>query len=493
LDRETSELTDGQDYLISEYTKYKNIFDSLKLIFDPALNFTLDTLDDGLNRPSISDNLIPSVKNIINFKSGSTIYTKYLDKLDLILNETIELFSRIYDYVGRLENYNTEYQPTFKEDNTYISAIKEVASISIDLLASLKIKYPNRNSKKELIKDESFNRVLEIINNLYRRELESSFQLIGLSSRDYKLIKSLDTFVSTEKSMDNSKVFKIMSDFDNDLYDSGLSSFIRLYFDRRNSDINTFGSESFTQLLLDSSLTTEPMYDLLNYYRLFLFPFIRDTSLIFDLLETLYIYNKSITKDTIDVTLKDMFDIKIANIDYINLNESKINESLTSRFEELDQLNYFDILPYLNVIKQTDLSTINSISDLVALFSGLKAYDLMIFNIIENILYNDIDLSLVMRTLSIKTNIRTVFFKIMFLIAMDKLITLINTYYSNDVPTNLEVFIELNKQRNNIIDFKEDLIYVKRLILARDYYYGTNDLFNIDNIIDFETDSITSI
>jgi hypothetical protein len=491
------EASSSQKKLIEQYNQYVLIFDSLKLIFEPNKEFTFDDVEPGPGEekiPSINGDLIPSVKNIINFKSGSVIYGSYLDKLQYIIDKTINLFSGIYDHVSRLTTYNTEYQPQFINENTYVSAIKEVTSISIDLLGSLALKYPNRNSRQGLIFDETFNKVLTIIDNLHRRELDTMFQLIDLASKDYKLIKSLETFVSTDRSIDNSVLFNIMSNFDRDilerksnenLNDINMFSSLKLYFEKTDVTTNVFGLNSFTHLLIENFLVMEPLYDILAYYRLFLFPFVKNTSLVFDLLETLYIYNKRLTKQEITNNLNEMFDIKIANIDYIHLNESKINESLTSQFEGLNNLNHFDIEPYINAIKNTELSTITEIDELADLFSGLKAYDLMMFAITENILYGNLDLSLVMKTLSIKTNIRTIFFKIMFLIAIDKVISSIETYYSGDIPMNLQIYIDLKKNYYLSGNFGEDIRYLKKLISLRDYYQGTNDMFNVDNIIDF--------
>lgn len=482
--------TESQLTLVEHYNQYVNVFDSLALIFDPDSRFTFDDVD---TRPSISTNLIPSVRNIINFKSGSTLYSRYLDRVGLILDETIDVFTDIFDYAERLIKYNTEYQPSFKEDSTYISAIVDVCSIAIDLVSSLKLRYPNRNTRQGLIKDEVFTKLLNIINNLYTREIGSFSQLITLASRDYKLIKSLETFVTTDKSIDNSVLFKIMRNFDRDLVEHKLSSLIRLYFEETGDNVNVFGPYSFTKLLFDSSLLMDPFYDILSYYRLFLFPFSKDTSLVFDFLENLYIFNKSLTKQSISETINDLFDIKIDNIDFTNVNQSKVNESLTSRYQGLDQLNYFDIEPYMNAIESINLNTINNIAGLVTVFGELKAYDLIIFAITENILYGDLDLNLTMNTLSIKLNMRTMFFKIMFLIAIDKVLSLINTYYSDDVPTNLAIYTILNNNKSNILNIKEDISYLKQLILANKYYYGVSDVFNVDTIVDFGENSLTSI
>ena len=101
----------------------------------------------------------------------------------------------------------------------------------------------------------------------------------------------------------------------------------------------------------------------------------------------------------------------------------------------------------MNAIESINLNTINNIAGLVTVFGELKAYDLIIFAITENILYGDLDLNLTMNTLSIKLNMRTMFFKIMFLIAIDKVLSLINTYYSDDVPTNLAIYTILNNNK----------------------------------------------
>jgi len=203
--------------------------------------------------------------------------------------------------------------------------------------------------------------------------------------------------------------------------------------------------------------------------------------------------------------MSELFEIKINNIDYKNINESKINESITSRYESLSNLNYFDINPYVEALRSLDLDTIttltttSAIEDIATLFSSLtdanlqplKTYKLILFSITENILYNDIDLTLIMNNLSIKSNIRTLFFKIMFLIAINQLITTINTYYTTlgvtPVPNTLTIYPILLNNASNSLNVKQDITYLTTLLSANEYYNGTSAIFNLTKITNFTT------
>lgn len=476
-------MTDSQIRLTNEYLEYQNIFNNLELIFN---------IDTEYTSIQVEDIVVPNVQAVINFKSGSIIYDTHLDRLALTIDETSNVINRIIRYTDTLINMNKQYNPNFKDENTYLSTIVTVCTISNDLLATLMLKYPNKDSRQGLVIDGEFTKVLTTINNLFRREIETFTQLLDTANKDYKLIKSLETFISSDKSIDNEILFDIMSEFDQQVADmsindvSTLASLLRPYFEETGDNVDVFGNNSYTKVLVDMNILTEPMYDLLNYYRLFLYPFLSNTtsgaSLIFDLLESLYIYNISITNQQFNSVMKQLFEIKINNIDYININASKVNESLTARYEGLNYLNYYDIQPYVDIIKSTDTDSISTIADLSNLFNPLSAYNLIQFNITENILYNNVNLYEIMTNLSIKTNIRTLLMKLMHQLAISNLINKISTYYSNNVPANLQLYIDLN---TNTSDFKQDLNYLKLLITASDYYNGTGTIFNNDKIKDW--------
>jgi len=511
----TQTPSDSQETLIEEYNQYVNSINYLKIIFDPILAgyttnaFTYDYVDD--NTPNISNTLINAIQGLISFKTDSTLYTRYLDKIETILDETQSLFIRLFNYGDKLINYNVEYQEDFKDNNIYLTGTMDTCSVATDIISSLILMYPNRNAKANLITDDNFTRLLTIINNLYTREITTMGRLIDVISRDYKLISSLETFLTTENSIDNAVLFSIMENFDTDLsipFDDetnmtqngslqifNFESLVRGYLHGFNNEDSQKRGRSYTKVLIDNSFLLNPMYDILNYYRLFLFSFtkgtsvndvsLNDVSLIFNLLETFYLFNVRLTKPEFNSVMDKLFDIKINNIDYININKSKLNESISSLFPELDRLNYFDITPYTNIVKDTNLSTIADIDDLTTLFENLTGYDLILFTIIENILYNNIDLSLVMKTLSIKLNIRTVFMKLMFAIAINVAKGIIETYYSNDVPDSLTIYNDLELIS---LDITDDLDYLNLLLTANEYYKGENDLFNIDTITDFTVD-----
>jgi hypothetical protein len=476
-------LTSRQISLLEEYNEYVLVFNNLVTIFDIG-DVTQLTLSE------MHDDIIPAIQGIINFRSMSNIYDRHLEKLGSLLDETSELFKRIFHYATTLINHNTEMQPYFKDDNLYISTIVDVCSISNDLISALKIKYPNKDLRQGLIMDGDFNKVLTTINNLFRKEINNFSKLIDIASKDYKLIRSLESFITTDRSINNSILFDIMNNFDEELLevyisdDVRLGSVIRLYFDKTDNSSEAFGKNSFTKVLSESMVMTEPMYDILNYYRLFLYPFTNDTSLIFDFLETLHIFNLSLTSSEFSNSMDKLFEIKIDNIDYINVNGSKINESLTARYNELNKLNYFDIVPYINKIKETDLSTILTKENLKDMFKDLDGYNLIMFSLIENILYNGLDLNLLFRTLSTRTNIRSSLFKLLFIVATNKLKLTIEEYYDNSVPNNVTIYRDLV---NNDIDFIDDLDFLKTLSLANDYYNGKGDIFNINRITNFDS------
>ena len=481
-------MTSTQSTLFNQYLQYQTIFNNLSKIFieGDITQFTFTQIDEEI---------IPAIQGIINFKSGSTLYDRYTDKMGNILNETIALLKRIWEYANVAIEHNIELQPQFKTEDSYIATIINVCTISSDLLSMLIFKYPNKQTRQGLILDGNFNKVLTTINNLLRKEIETASTLIDIVSKDYKFIKSLESFITTEKSLDNKQLFRIMSNFDKELAleSNGfkLSSLIRLYFDETGISGDAFGDNSFTTLLAEAMILTDPLYDILNYYRLFLYPFSQDLTLIFDFLETLHIFNISLTNQEFNTAMTDLFEIKLKNIDYININESKINESITSRYKSLNNLNYFNITPYITKIKQTNTSTITNKTELTNLFKDLNDYNLILFALIENILYNNINIELLLQILSIKTNIRTSFFKLMFLIAMDKIITTIETEYTIEsvitVPDNLTIYNDLIKAMPSFEQISEELDYLKLLASASDYYKGYGTIFNKDRITNFDS------
>lgn len=475
--------TESQKRLIDEYEDYKNAYSFVKMICEPESHFTFSEIED----------LINGVQYIINFKNVSTLYSRYLDRIEQILNDTSNLFLRLFDAANRLIEYNVEYQSNFEAENIYLKGITDVCNYAIDILSTLQAKYPNRNTKQELITDSNFTQLLNIINNIYTRELSTLTELVALASKDYKLISSLETFITPDDVIDNSVLYNIMANFDRDMIEADLSRLVRLYFKETGNDVTPFGNGSFTRQLVDYNYLTDPFYDILAYYRIILFGFTDDITLVFDFLETMHLFKKNITSDKTDKTMAQMFDIKINNIDFVNVNRGKINETITSRFAGLKELDFFDINPYMDAIKASDVSTLTSMVDVVNLFSPLKGYDLILFAITENILYNDIDIGLVMDTLSKRLNIRTQFFLLMFYIAIDKVIETIEAYYSNDVPDNLTIYNELVKYSVEKISggveedkvFGPDLEYLALLLKANDYYFGVSDIFNITKVRNF--------
>jgi len=493
-------LSVSQQRLKHQYDDYVRAFNNLVLIFSPV--DIREPKSDEFTFDEIDEELVPAIRGLITFKNGSILYDAHLEKLNSVISETGSLFTRLLSYIAIVTDKNTEFQSTFEEDNQYLSVVRDVSLIGTDILSSLVLRYPNKDTRQGLIEDADFNKLLTIINSLFRREIKTASSLIATVSKDYKYIGSLETFMVPEKAIDNEVVFNIMSTFDieisqeedldrNGKNDNVIKDIIRLYFDLAGSSSDTFGEYSFTGLLSRGYILTDPVYDALNYFRLFLYPFSKDLGLIFDFLETLYIFDKSITNLDFSNAMDQLFQIKINNVDYKNVNQSKINESLTSRYNGLEALNFFDIVYYATIIKETDIKgaialdpdAYSTIAELELLFKDGPGYELIMFSLIENILYRDLNLSLVMKTLSIRTNVRTLFFKILFLIAIDRIKVTMNTYYSNDIPSEIGIYPILVK---NTTTYLGDLQYLKILLNANSYYNGHGTVFNEARVNNFD-------
>lgn len=496
-----ADLNDTQITLANQFIEYKSVFDSLSRIISETTTIIFSGQSETITTT------IRALDLIINFKNKTLLYPEHVNRLSFILTDTSLFFRRISEYARKLIDHATQYNSSFKLDNQYLTIITNVCLIANDLIAALLLRYPNVDSCQGLITDTNFTRVLTIINNLYSKEITTSTKLIDQVSSDYKLIKSLETFITTDKAIDNSVIFKIMNDFDNEIKSNiegfQISSSLKLYFDITNSASDIIGSDSYTHILTNLSIMTDPLYDLLNYYRLFLFPFTSDTSLIFDFLETLFIFNCPITNSTFNTAMSQLFEIKINNIDYKNINPSKINESITSRYESLNNLNYFNITPYIEAIRTMEpyiraiaTTDTTAITDIAQLFASLTetdsstqiipTYNLMLFTITENILYNNTDLTLIMRNLSIKSNIRTLFFKIIFTIAINQLITTIISHYGDgNSPDTLTIYPILRNNAYNDTHFKQDLLYLTTLLSVNEFYNGNSTTFNLSKITNF--------
>jgi len=481
--------TPSQETLFNQYSEYKRLFDNLKLIFNNPLT--------SYSYQQVVDLIIPAMHSIVYFKT-SPIYTEHIFKLEYAIEEMRQVFDRILNYTYKLSKNLRQNS----DENIYLNTIIKTSLTANDFISALVLKYPNQNTYQELITDGDFNYLINIINTLYKREIESLTQLIDSISTDYKLYRSLETFVADNKSQQQKSQFNktlhtIMSDFDKEILETEyfrtsekLSLSLTQFFNKNNP------TESFTNKLHKLSILTEPLYDILNYYRLFAFYFLKEStigaSLIFDFLFTLYIHSESITNQQFNTTMKDLFEIKLNNIDYININTSKINETITSKYQQLTKLDYFNIQPYIDILKQTNTTSYTNITDLTTLFQSLPQYNLILFTIIENILYSNANLSLIMQKLSITTNIRTIITKLFFYIAINKLITTISTYYSNNIPDSLQIYTILqNNSPQNSSQWLIDLNYLKTLITVGDFYKVTSTIFNISKITNWYSNNPT--
>lgn len=488
-----SVMTESQIGNLTQYELYKKTHDDLDTIFQ----------SDNINAVILRSDTIPALIGIIDFKFD-TLYNKYVSKLSNAIVETTDLFNRITNYIDLVIKHNVEYQSTFREDNQYITVLIDVCNSVSELLSIILLKYPNRDSYNKLITDEDFNIVLNIVETIRLREIEAMKKLLDLSVKDYRLIRSLETFIVTQKIINNSTLFNIMSNFDNELnyinsgdnedYEFVLGDAVRLFFGlKRASYPDTFDKESFTDILSKANVLTDPFYDIANYFRVFLFKFTKDPSMIFDLLESLHIFNLSLTNKAFDNSMKDLFDIKINEVDYINVNKSNINESITSKYDEFNVINHVDLTPYVEAIISMDTSSPITIQDIDTAFESFNNYNSIIFIITESILYGNVNIELVRNTLQTKLNIRTSIFDILFLISMNRIKTSMEEFYPDGMEQGTTIYDVHKEITSNQSDATADIKYLKILLEANKYYKGQSEVFNIDNIMDLDPLSVTSI
>lgn len=489
--------------LYTEFTNYKRIINTLTTLFN---------LNTDVTNPNTQINLedtLELVSEIINFKTTSPIYKGYLISLDTAIQSAYELFNKLVTAIGELVDGASVHEINFKDSNDNIQTLLDAAQISQDLLSTLKIKYPTVDSLENLFTDESFNKVLSSIENIYVRELNNLDILLYRAVADYKLIKSIETFMYKSPTIKNSTIYQIMNNFDKELQmientstDEKTLTFVPIkYFNEDKARHGeSFGEQSFNYKLQKLNLLTEPYYDAFNYYRMFLYKMKNDKKYIFDMLETFRVFNINITNADFNNYMEDFFSIRINKIDYLNIDEAKLNPSITSRYPSLKTLDLFAIERYIEALSEIDLEQITNYDELFDYFNDQVNFKFIHFDITKKLLYDNIDLEVLFEYLKKRTSYKDSFYMILFNIIMDYTIKIIESTYTNTNTSELDIPIgeaKYNELTRNLFDFSEitdEIIYIKNLFGIKKIYEGEEDnpIFNLTMIENFDnpTDSI---
>lgn len=478
--------TYSQLTLLNQLNSYKKILSDLNFIF---LSNELIDLTNPEDRK-----IINRIETLINYKK-SALYNDYTKELTRLIRSTSDTFLRMQENLTILANNNLTYQPSFKEESNRFTSLVDLIDNILNLLSLISLRYPTINSFTKLINDGDFETVLNVIDDVYRNELKTMGSLLNNIDKDYKYIRSLESFLYKDSVIDNGIIFNIMEDFDkemNSIYNNPernpnmprLIEYLGMEHKRHSDPV---AEESFTNKLNKAEILTDPFYDLFNYYRLFLFHFTNQKTYLTDLIETLFIFNSNTLKDSFKIKIKDIFEIKLKNIDYKrkNIDDAKINESITSKYKSLSELNMFPIEHFIEEINKIN-TNVKITSSMLSSIKSLDAFQLIMFSITEKILYDKLDLKLILEYLSEEINVKTTLFKIFFKLAIDNIIEEIEAILPD--PDTLSFY-------NYIKSFKEDryndeIDFIKRLTRAKKFYEaGDDDILSLDNIIDWEQPS----
>lgn len=489
--------------LYTEFTNYKTIINTLTTLFN------LNTDVTNTNTQIDLEDTLDLVSEIINFKTTSPIYKQYLISLDTTIQYAYELFNKLVTAIGELVDGASVYEINFKDSNDNIQTLLDAAQISQDLLSTLKIKYPTVDSLENLFTDESFNKVLSSIENIYVRELNNLDRLLYRAVADYKLIKSIETFMYKSPTIKNSTIYQIMNTFDKELQelentsvDEKTLTFVPIkYFNKvRAKDGESFGEQSFNYKLQQLNLLTEPYYDAFNYYRMFLYKMNNDKKYIFDMLETFRVFNINITNTDFNNYMEDFFSIRINKIDYLNIDEAKLNPSITSRYPSLKTLDLFAIERYIEALSEIDLEEITDYDKLFNYFNNQTNFNFIHFDITKKLLYDNIDLEVLFEYLKKRTSYKDSFYMILFNIIMDYTIKLTKSTYTNvntnelDIPIGETKYNELTRSLFDFSEITDEITYINNLFGIKKIYEGEEDnpIFNLNMIENFDnpTESI---
>ncbi len=453
---------------------------------------TLFNLNTDVTNPNAEidlEDMLDLTREIINFKTTSPIYKGYLISLDNAIQSAYDLFDKLLTAIGELVENASVYEINFKDSNDNIQTLLDAAQISQDLLSTLKIKYPTVDSLENLFTDESFNKVLSSIENIYVRELNNLDTLLYRAVADYKLIKSIETFMYKSPTIRNSTIYQIMNTFDKELQelentstDEKTLTFVPIkYFNEdKAEDGESFGKQSFNYNLQQLNLLTEPYYDAFNYYRMFLYKMKNDKKYIFDMLETFRVFNIDITNTNFNNYMEDFFSVRINKIDYLNIDEAKLNPSITSRYPSLKTLDLFAIERYIETLSEINLEEITDYDKLFNYFNNQVNFNFIHFDITKKLLYDNIDLEVLFEYLKKRTSYKDSFYMILFNIIIDYTIKLIEFTYTND-SDELDIPIgetKYNELTRNLFDFRaitDEIKYINNLFGIKKIYEGEED------------------
>lgn len=484
--------------LYTEFTNYKTIITTLTTLFN--LNTDVTNTNTQINL----DDTLDLVMEIVNFKTTSPIYKGYLISLDNAIQKAYDLFDKLVTAIGELVDNASVYEINFKDSNDNIQTLLDAAQISQDLLSTLKIKYPTVDSLENLFTDQSFNKVLSSIENIYVRELNNLDTLLYRAVADYKLIKSIETFMYKSPTIRNSTIYQIMNTFDKELQELENASIdektltfvpIKYFNEDKARDGESFGEQSFNYKLQKLNLLTEPYYDAFNYYRMFLYKMKNDKKYIFDMLETFRVFNIDITNTNFNDYMEDFFSIRINKIDYLKIDEAKLNPSITSRYPSLKTLDLFAIERYIEALSEINLEEITDYDKLFNYFNNQTNFNFIHFDITKKLLYDNIDLEVLFEYLKKRTSYKDSFYMILFNIIIDYTIKLTESTYTN-VNTN-ELVIPMDGKTKydeltrSLLDFSvitDEIEYINNLFGIKKIYEGEEDnpIFNLDMIENFD-------
>lgn len=491
---------ENEKTLFEEFNNYKSILESIIKVFD---------LDETVNAtkviPYIEDT-IDYLNDIINFRNSSPIYRNYLFALNNVFDQTYYLFDRLSVLISSLVEEASNYEVLFKDNNYNVDTLLTALTTAQDLISSLKLTYPTIDSLDALLNNDDYLTVIGTVENIYRQELRNLDSLLSTAIRDYKLIKSIESFMYSNPTIKNSVLFNIMDNLDKSLSEIEVNNaveesstfksltFIPIKFFNTVSATNLepFGKDSFNHKIYKLDLLTEPFYDAFNYYRMLLYKLKHDKKYIFDMLETFDTYNKNITNDDFNLFMEDFYNIRIDQVDYLNIDSSKLNPSIVSKYSYLKVLDLYTIEKHVDAIAGTNLAEIKDHDDLYNFVSTLPYFNLIHFQITEFLLYNNLDIELLVTSLKKRTSYKDSLYLILFAVSINYIIKQIEAdYIENDV---LDIPIGNDKYNyllDNFISVEialEEMAHIKHLVGIKKIYEGKeeNGIFDHDMIENFD-------
>ena len=176
------------------------------------------------------------------------------------------------------------------------------------------------------------------------------------------------------------------------------------------------------------------------------------------MLETFRVFNIDITNTKFNNYMEDFFSVRINKIDYLNVDEAKLNPSITSRYPSLKTLDLFSIERYIEALSEIKLDDIENYDDLFNYFNNQVNFNFIHFDITKKLLYDDIDLEVLFEYLKKRTSYKDSFYMILFNIIIDYTIKLTKSTYTNVNTDELDIPIgetKYNELTRNLFGFSE--------------------------------------